>query len=149
MPGRASSFAPRASRAPCSVTAVVEAVRNKGFRVTELSDDELDQMTQRRMLIEVPTDGEIAAMCDDELRPRVEELRVTAHELEELADRANLIAYLETDRRFHLGPARVVGQPACGPGGGQPTRSQPPLRTPGAGRPGRARELGTRARAPE
>ncbi|MGN6600433.1 MAG: GntR family transcriptional regulator, partial [Actinomycetes bacterium] len=36
---------------------LVEAVRNKGFRVTELSDRDLDEITELRSLVEVPTVG--------------------------------------------------------------------------------------------
>lgn len=85
---------------------LVEAVRNKGFRVTELSDEDLDQITHLRMLIEVPTVGEIAQRCRPQLAPQLEELRANAQELEQLAERRNLIAYLESDRRFHL---RLLG----------------------------------------
>ena len=34
---------------------LVETVRNKGFRVVELADDELDELTELRLLIEVPS----------------------------------------------------------------------------------------------
>ncbi len=41
---------------------LVTAVRNKGFRVTELSDRDLDDITALRALIEVPTIGQIARL---------------------------------------------------------------------------------------
>jgi DNA-binding GntR family transcriptional regulator len=88
---------------------LVEAVRNKGFRVTELSDGDLDQITDLRMLIEVPTVGEIAKRCEGAMVERVEALRSIALELEQLADRADLIGYLEADRRFHLGLLAASG----------------------------------------
>ena len=34
----------------------VEAVRNRGFRVLEMSDEDLDEVSQIRLLLEVPTD---------------------------------------------------------------------------------------------
>src|SRR6266498_4641721 len=34
---------------------LVEVVRNKGFRITELSDRDLDEITDLRALIEIPT----------------------------------------------------------------------------------------------
>jgi DNA-binding GntR family transcriptional regulator len=88
---------------------LVEAVRNKGFRVTELSDDDLDDMTQVRMLIEVPTVGEIAAACDEHLAPRVEALRETARQIEGLAVEPDLVGYVEADRRFHLALLALAG----------------------------------------
>ncbi|MFZ4511913.1 MAG: GntR family transcriptional regulator, partial [Candidatus Nanopelagicales bacterium] len=36
---------------------IMSAVPNKGFRVVELSDAELDQITELRRLLEVPTVG--------------------------------------------------------------------------------------------
>src|SRR4051794_17309245 len=39
---------------------LVEAVRNRGFRVTELTDRDLDEYTEVRALIEVPTVGRVA-----------------------------------------------------------------------------------------
>src|ERR1044071_1524224 len=39
---------------------LITTVRNKGFRVVELSDKELDEITELRRLIEVPTVGAIA-----------------------------------------------------------------------------------------
>jgi DNA-binding GntR family transcriptional regulator len=88
---------------------LVEAVRNKGFRVTELSDRDLDDMTDVRMLIEVPTVGHIATACDEELAPRVEELRQTARRIEELAVVPDLVGYVEADRRFHLALLSLAG----------------------------------------
>jgi len=81
---------------------LVEAVRNKGFRVTELSDRDLDELTQLRMLIEVPTVRELAARCDDDLAPEVEALRETAREIVALAVEPDLIRYVEVDRQFHV-----------------------------------------------
>ena len=52
---------------------MVEVVRNRGFRVRELSDVELDEITQLRLLIEVPTTAALARSCDpstiDAIRP--------------------------------------------------------------------------------
>ncbi len=88
---------------------LVEAVRNKGFRVTELSEQELDEITQIRALIEVPTIGEISRRCDGELAPQVEALRPVAREIEARAAKKDLIGYVEADRRFHLGLLAVAG----------------------------------------
>lgn len=88
---------------------LVEPVRNKGFRVTELSDQDLDEMTQIRMLIEVPTVGEIAAACDEELAPRVEALREGARTIEGLAVEPDLLRYVEADRQFHLALLALSG----------------------------------------
>lgn len=78
---------------------LVETVRNKGFRVCELSDDELDEITHLRELIEVPTVERLAKTCSPET---FEPLRPLAEEIVESAATGDLITYLEADRRFHL-----------------------------------------------
>lgn len=82
---------------------LVEAVRNKGFRVTALSGRELDEITHVRMLIEVPTVADIARRCDEATAPKVEALRPVARRIEERAGVPDLIGYVDADRRFHLG----------------------------------------------
>jgi DNA-binding GntR family transcriptional regulator len=89
---------------------LVTAVRNKGFRVTELSDRDLDEITEVRALIEVPTVARIAASPEgaEELRPLAEAI-VTA------AERRDILGYIEADHTFHLellalaGNAHLVG----------------------------------------
>lgn len=88
---------------------LVEPVPNKGFRVIELTDDDLDAITQVRELIEVPTVGEVARRCDDAMRPLVEELRPLAREIERHAVQPDLIAYVEADRQFHLRLLALAG----------------------------------------
>ncbi|MEV8532040.1 GntR family transcriptional regulator [Streptomyces sp. NPDC051211] len=78
---------------------LVEPVRNKGFRVTEMSERDLDQYTELRTLIEVPTIGIVAQIAP---RERLEELRPIAEEIVSSAREHDLIGYLEADRRFHL-----------------------------------------------
>ena len=88
---------------------LVEAVRNKGFRVTEVSERDLDEITAIRMLIEVPTAGEVARICHDGLAPRVEALRASARQIESLAVAGDLINYVEIDRQFHLSLLALAG----------------------------------------
>ncbi|MFJ3904874.1 GntR family transcriptional regulator [Streptomyces sp. NPDC090025] len=78
---------------------LVEPVRNKGFRITEVSERELDQCTELRMLIEVPTVGRVTELAE---REQLEALRPLAEEIVAAARRHDLIGYLEADRRFHL-----------------------------------------------
>ncbi|MFI9626572.1 GntR family transcriptional regulator [Streptomyces sp. NPDC052042] len=78
---------------------LVEPVRNKGFRITEVSERDLDQYTELRTIIEVPTIGRITKTATaDEL----EALRPIAEEIVTSAREHNLIGYLEADRCFHL-----------------------------------------------
>lgn len=88
---------------------LIDAVRNKGFRVTELSDAELDDITAIRILLEVPTVADIAASADPAVPAQVEQLRPVARRIVEHAEKGDLIAYVESDRRFHLGLLALAG----------------------------------------
>ncbi|MFH0241175.1 GntR family transcriptional regulator [Streptomyces sp. HK10] len=85
---------------------LVEPVRNKGFRVTELSERDLDEFTEIRALIEVPTVGRVTGSAT---REQLEALRPTAEETVAAARAGDLIGYLEADRRFHLGLLALAG----------------------------------------
>ncbi|GAA5067639.1 DNA-binding GntR family transcriptional regulator [Thermocatellispora tengchongensis] len=78
---------------------LVEAVRNKGFRVTELSDRDLDELTHIRRLIEVPT---VAALADASREDEFELLRPLAEEIVTAAREGDLLTYVDADLRFHL-----------------------------------------------
>lgn len=81
---------------------LVETVRNKGFRVTELTEAELDAMAELRALIEVPVMGMVAESCSGETAERVEELRPVAHAISKAGAAGDLVAYIEQDTAFHL-----------------------------------------------
>ncbi|MFD4945226.1 GntR family transcriptional regulator [Streptomyces sp. NPDC058409] len=78
---------------------LVEAVRNKGFRITELTDQDLDDFTELRAMIEVPTVGRIARMGKVS---ELQALRPLALAIVAAAAEHDIIGYLEADRRFHL-----------------------------------------------
>ncbi|MDF4251925.1 GntR family transcriptional regulator [Streptomyces sp. WMMB303] len=85
---------------------MVEPVRNKGFRVTELSRRDLAEYIGIRELIEVPTVGEVARGADS---ARLEELRPVAQEIVAAARAGDLVGFLEADRRFHLALLELAG----------------------------------------
>lgn len=87
---------------------LVDSVRNKGFRVTELADEDLDNITQLRALIEVPTVAELASVITE---ADIEALRPLAQAIVDSAAAGDLIRYLEEDRRFHLGLLALAGNP--------------------------------------
>ncbi|MBK3605255.1 GntR family transcriptional regulator [Streptomyces sp. MBT54] len=68
---------------------LVEAVRNKGFRVTE-----------------IPTIGRVTRTAS---REQLEALRPVAEEIVAAAQQGDLIGYLESDRRFHLDLLALAG----------------------------------------
>lgn len=90
---------------------LVIAVRNKGFRVTELSDRDLDEITALRLLIEVPTVRDIAAaVCTETItRTAIEALRPLSAAIEDYAVTGDLVAYVEADRAFHLALLDLAG----------------------------------------
>ena len=78
---------------------LVESVRNKGFRVTEVTDVQLDEMTELRALIEIPTVIQLASTITAD---QVTVLRPRAQAICDGAAAADLIAYIEADVRFHV-----------------------------------------------
>ncbi|GLX96878.1 GntR family transcriptional regulator [Herbidospora sp. NBRC 101105] len=85
---------------------LVEAVRNKGFRVTEMSDSDLDDITEIRRLIEVPTVARLAESGHD---ADFERLRPLAREIVSSAERGDLLTYVNADLRFHLELLSLAG----------------------------------------
>ncbi|GGK84750.1 GntR family transcriptional regulator [Sphaerisporangium melleum] len=85
---------------------LVEAVRNKGFRVTELSERDLDELTEIRRLLEVPTVTRLAGTCPPE---DIERLRPVAEEMVAAAERGDLLAYVNADLRFHMDLLGLAG----------------------------------------
>lgn len=85
---------------------LVESVRNKGFRVTEVTDRQLDEITELRSLIEVPTVTRLAAVVEHD---QIEKLRPLAEEIVRAAKVDDLSAYIEADRRFHLALLELAG----------------------------------------
>jgi DNA-binding GntR family transcriptional regulator len=123
-PGETYSVPAMAQRFGVSATPVREAmldlvndgllvaVRNKGFRVAELSDRDLDEITEMRVLLEAPTVGALAGRVTDE---QLDRLVSTAEEVQRHAEAGELVDYVETDRALHLallalgGNQRLVG----------------------------------------
>jgi DNA-binding GntR family transcriptional regulator len=88
---------------------LIDAVRNKGFRVTEVSEKDLDDLSELRALIEVPTVKRIAEAGAD---PAViERLRPLAAAIEEAAVNHDLITHVVVDMEFHLRLLELVGNP--------------------------------------
>jgi DNA-binding GntR family transcriptional regulator len=82
------------------------AVRNKGFRVVELSDRDLDEITEMRVLLEAPTVGALAGRLTDE---QLDRLVATAEEVQRHAAAGELVDYVETDRALHLALLSLAG----------------------------------------
>ena len=122
-PGELFSAPSLASRFGVSATPVREAMLdlvkegmvtiapNKGFRVTEVDDAQLDEITAIRRLLEPPIARQVTLVVPD---ADLAVLRAMAQEIVDGAEAADLIAYTQADRAFHLklltyaGNARLV-----------------------------------------
>lgn len=85
---------------------MVVAVPNKGFRIVETTDQDLDDVTELRRLIEVPTVGRIAKAITP---AQLDHLGGIAARITEAARTADVVAFIEADRDFHLELLRVGG----------------------------------------
>jgi DNA-binding GntR family transcriptional regulator len=77
---------------------LVEVIPNKGFRVTKVSDAELDQITEIRLWLEPPAAAIAAANAEPD---DVTALMPVAHAVVDAAAQGDLIRYLEADLEFH------------------------------------------------
>lgn len=78
---------------------LLEAVPNRGFRVVPLSDTDLDEVYQLRLLLEVPA---MVQLAERGIAAERERLTGLAEEIERAAADRDVIRFLETDRAFHL-----------------------------------------------
>src|SRR5215472_5941962 len=83
-------------------------VRNRGFRVMEVSEADLDQISQIRLLLEVPVMGQVAKLLTPQ---RAAELSELGQLIEAAAERGDLIQYLDCDRQFHSEMVSIIGNP--------------------------------------
>lgn len=84
----------------------VEIARNKGFRVTEVSRDDLGQIVQIREWLEAPPMRELAGAIAE---PVLAELRAEAEAIVTSAAASDLRAYLAADTTFHLHLLSLTG----------------------------------------
>ena len=79
---------------------LVEAVRNRGFRVVELDECDLDEIFEMRVLVEVPSVGNAVGKHSPE---QLKGLHSIAAEIERAAERGDLARFLTADQEFHSG----------------------------------------------
>ncbi|WP_336658742.1 GntR family transcriptional regulator [Leucobacter sp. USHLN153] len=77
---------------------LVETLKNKGFRVTTMSEGDLDDLTQIRLLLEPPAMGLVAGNIPENALPGLQRL---ADACLKAAEQGDLEAYLRNDREFH------------------------------------------------
>jgi DNA-binding GntR family transcriptional regulator len=77
---------------------LVETMPNKGFRVTSVTETELDEIAELRRLVEGETVRRVAPLIPEDAVP---ELRRLAQDIVDRAEGGDLIAYTEADQLFH------------------------------------------------
>lgn len=83
-------------------------IRNRGFRVTDVSLEELRQLGEVRALLEAPPMRDIAGRLDEAEAERLLEL---ADEILVAGHEGRFQDYLETDTQFHLALLELTGNP--------------------------------------
>lgn len=78
---------------------LLEPLRNRGFRVPELSDRDLDELLELRLLLEVPTVANLAGNLSDAV---IQECGLYVEKIVATATTGDLVGFLDWDRRFHL-----------------------------------------------
>jgi DNA-binding GntR family transcriptional regulator len=85
---------------------LVEIVRNKGFVVKTVTDADLDEIFDLRVMLEVPAVRRLAGLAlPDEIR----DLRPIVAQIEMAAASADLPGFLGRDRDFHLRLLSLAG----------------------------------------
>ncbi|MBB2985234.1 GntR family transcriptional regulator [Terracoccus luteus] len=88
----------------------VEPVRNKGFRITVVSEDSLRHVAAVRLMIEPVCMERLAGAFPT---AALAELRAGADRIVEGARTGDLVAYLEADTAFHVRLTAMVGNPVA------------------------------------
>lgn len=78
---------------------LVELVRQRGFRIVELSDHDLDEIFELRLLLEVEAIRKAAGRLSED---DVNECSKYAEETGKCAAAGDLVGFLSADRDFHL-----------------------------------------------
>ncbi|HEY1104529.1 MAG TPA: GntR family transcriptional regulator, partial [Agromyces sp.] len=81
-------------------------IRNRGFRVTEVSDDELRELREVRVLLEAPPMRTIAGRLPADT---VDALNALADEIVAAGREGRFEDYLEADTAFHLALLELTG----------------------------------------
>lgn len=111
-PGELYALGATASELGVSVTPVREAVlelarerlvdlaRNRGFRVREISEHELNEIVEFRKIVEV---GAVRLVAERNLLEQASGLQDLARATEKFAAAGDWVGFLDSDRDFHLG----------------------------------------------
>jgi DNA-binding GntR family transcriptional regulator len=87
---------------------LVEVLPNRGFRVTVVDDNDLDEIADLRKLLEVPAMSLVIEHASDEELTALEEPLAA---LEVAAEANDVPVFLRADREFHLSLLALTGSP--------------------------------------
>lgn len=85
---------------------LIEAVRNRGYRVVEVRDRDLDEIIELRMMLEVPAMTLVVERATD---VELEALVPNLDGIEAAGRRGDVSDFLLYDRQFHLGLLELTG----------------------------------------
>lgn len=85
---------------------LVEMVRNRGFRVVTLTDQDLDELMELRLMLEVPA---IRRIAERRPAPDLAALRAVVRETTEFAVAGDMVGFVSRDRDLHLGILELAG----------------------------------------
>jgi DNA-binding GntR family transcriptional regulator len=85
---------------------LVEPVRNRGFRVLTIADSDLDEISELRMMLEVPAVRLVIKKATD---AELDALEPSVAAIERAAAKNDIPAFLRDDRTFHLGLLGLTG----------------------------------------
>ncbi|WP_409180243.1 GntR family transcriptional regulator [Amycolatopsis sp. VS8301801F10] len=85
---------------------LLEPVRNRGYRVVAMTERDLDEIYEMRVLLEVPATLSAAAAAAPGDLARLEGLTA---DIESAAEAGDVARFLEADRRFHLDLLALAG----------------------------------------
>jgi DNA-binding GntR family transcriptional regulator len=117
-PGELYALGATASELGVSVTPVREAVlelarehlvdlaRNRGFRVREMTEHELNEIVEFRKIVEV---GAVRLVSERQLIDAGGELQKLAQATEKYAAAGDWVGFLDSDRDFHMGIMARLG----------------------------------------
>ncbi|UNK71438.1 GntR family transcriptional regulator [Microbacterium sp. H1-D42] len=77
----------------------LKPIRNRGFAVTEVSEDDLNELCEVRMLLEAPPMRQVAGALSEE---SVTSLRALADEIVDAGRAGRFVEFLAADTAFHL-----------------------------------------------
>lgn len=85
---------------------LVEVMRNRGFRIAQLSDSDLDDIVELRILLEVAALQKLAGSVTG---AQLQTLSEMAAAIDAAAESGDLNAFLQADRDFHLRLLELAG----------------------------------------